>query len=84
TLPEWTRIKRFVNLHKEFDADEAELTRTRKLRRTFVEDRYGDLIAALYGEDKEYNVDAPITYRDGRRGVIKTAIKVNNVDEVTG
>ncbi|MEW6614258.1 MAG: AMP-binding protein [Thermodesulfobacteriota bacterium] len=84
TLPEWTRIKRFVNLHKEFDADEAELTRTRKLRRTFVEDRYGNLIAALYGEDKEYNVDALITYRDGRRGVIKTAIKVNSVDEVTG
>jgi long-chain acyl-CoA synthetase len=39
TLPDYARVKRFVNLHKEFDADEAELTRTRKLRRTFVEDR---------------------------------------------
>lgn len=80
TLPEWTRMKRFVNLHREFDADEAELTRTRKLRRTFVEDRYHDLIAALYGEDAEYAVEAPITYRDGRTGVIKTAVKVNTID----
>jgi long-chain acyl-CoA synthetase len=80
TLPAWARMKRFANLYKEFDADEAELTRTRKLRRTFVEDRYHDLIAALYGEDTEYAVEAPITYRDGRTGVIKTAVKVNTID----
>jgi len=81
-LPEWSRIRKFVNLHKEFDADEAELTRTRKLRRTFVESRYSDLITALYGKDREYNVEASITYRDGRKGVIKTAIQVNPVEEV--
>jgi long-chain acyl-CoA synthetase len=81
-LPEWSRIRKFVNLHKEFDADEAELTRTRKLRRTFVESRYNDLITALYGEDREYNVEASITYRDGRKGVIKTAIQINPVEEV--
>jgi long-chain acyl-CoA synthetase len=80
TLPESARVKRFVNLHKEFDADEAELTRTRKLRRTFVEDRYRDLVAALYGEEKEYAVEAAITYRDGRKGVIKTAIHINPID----
>jgi long-chain acyl-CoA synthetase len=80
-LPEWSRIKKFVNLHKEFDADEAELTRTRKLRRTFVEGRYEDLITALYGEDQEYNVEASITYRDGRKGVIKTAIQINQVED---
>jgi len=80
-LPEWSRIRKFVNLHKEFDADEAELTRTRKLRRTFVESRYSDLIMALYGKDREYNVEASITYRDGRKGVIKTAIQVNQVEE---
>jgi len=80
-LPEWSRIKKFVNLHKEFDADEAELTRTRKLRRTFVESRYSDLITALYGKDREYNVEASITYRDGRKGVIKTAIQINQVEE---
>jgi long-chain acyl-CoA synthetase len=81
-LPEWSRIRKFVNLHKEFDADEAELTRTRKLRRTFVESRYSDLITALYGKDREYNVEASITYRDGRKGVIKTAIQVNPVEDI--
>jgi len=80
-LPEWSRIRKFVNLHKEFDADEAELTRTRKLRRTFVENRYSDLITALYGKDRAYNVEASITYRDGRKGVIKTAIQINQVEE---
>jgi len=80
TLPESARVKRFVNLHKEFDADEAELTRTRKLRRTFVEDRYRDLVGALYGEEKEYAVEAAITYRDGRKGVIKTAIHINHMN----
>jgi len=83
SLPEWARIRKFVNLHKEFDADEAELTRTRKLRRAFVENRYSDLIAALYRDDPEYTVEAQITYRDGRKGVIKTAIQVNRVEEET-
>ena len=79
-LPEWTTIRRFVNLHKEFDADEAELTRTRKIRRTFVEDRYQYLINALYGDKHELNVEAPIVYRDGRQGTIMTTIRVNAVD----
>jgi long-chain acyl-CoA synthetase len=79
TLPEWTRVKRFVNLHKEFDADEDELTRTRKLRRTFVEQRYKGLIDALYGTSDAYRVEASVTYRDGRKAVIETAISVNDV-----
>ncbi len=79
TLPEHARIKRFVNMHKEFDADEAELTRTRKLRRTFVEERYGELIEALYSDLEEITVEAPITYRDGRQGVISTSIRVSTV-----
>lgn len=78
-LPQWTRIRRFVNLHKEFDADEDELTRTRKLRRTFVEERYRDLIEALYGEEAQYRVEASVTYRDGRKGVIQTSIQVNRL-----
>jgi len=79
TLPEHARIKCFVNLHKEFDADEAELTRTRKLRRTFVEEKYADLIGAIYGDRDQIAVEAPITYQDGRQGVIKTDIKVNRI-----
>jgi long-chain acyl-CoA synthetase len=80
SLPEWARIKRFVNLHKEFDADDAELTRTRKLRRDFIEERYGFLIGALYGDKSELKVEAPITYRDGQTGTIITSVKVNTVE----
>ena len=79
TLPEWTRVRRFVNLHKEFDADEDELTRTRKLRRTFVEDRYKDLIEVLYSEKHIYKVEASVTYRDGRKGTIETSIHINEL-----
>ncbi len=78
-LPEPARVRKFVLLHKEFDADEAELTRTRKLRREFMEERYRNLIAAMYGEGKEVNVEAPVTYRDGRKGVVTTGIKVRNI-----
>jgi len=81
TLPQWTRIKRFVNLHKEFDADEDELTRTRKLRRTFVEERYRDLITALYGDQEAFRVEASVTYRDGRKGTIETFIQVTRLED---
>lgn len=76
SLPDYARIRRFVNLHKEFDPDEAELTRTRKLRRVFVEDRFRDIIDAMYGDKPEIVIEAPITYRDGRTGVVETAIMV--------
>ena len=78
-LPEPARVRRFVLLHKEFDADEAELTRTRKLRREFMEERYKDLIEAIYKDGKETKVKAPVTYRDGRKGVVTTSIKVRNI-----
>jgi long-chain acyl-CoA synthetase len=80
TLPDHARIKKFVNLHKEFDADEQELTRTRKLRRTYVEEQYTDLISALYSDFNELKVETPVTYRDGRKGVITTAIKINRIE----
>jgi long-chain acyl-CoA synthetase len=80
-LPETSRVEKFVLLHKEFDADEAELTRTRKLRREFMEERYKQLIEAMYEDGKEVKVEAPITYRDGRRGVVTTSIKVRTVSE---
>ncbi len=80
-LPEPARVRRFVLLHKEFDADEAELTRTRKLRREFMEERYKDLIEAIYKDGKETKVKAPVTYRDGRKGVVTTSIKVRNIRE---
>jgi len=78
-LPEPARVRKFVLMHKEFDPDEAELTRTRKLRREFMEERYKDLIDTMYREDKEIHVKAPVTYRDGRKGVVTTTIKVRDI-----
>jgi len=78
-LPEAARVRKFVLLHKEFDADEAELTRTRKLRREFMEERYRNLINAMYQDGKEVQVEATVTYRDGRKGVVTTAIKVREI-----
>lgn len=78
-LPELARVRRFVLMHKEFDPDEAELTRTRKLRREFMEERYKDLINAMYKNGQEIKVEAPVTYRDGRKGIVTTAIKVRDI-----
>jgi long-chain acyl-CoA synthetase len=78
-LPENSRVNKFVLLHKEFDPDEAELTRTRKLRREFMEDRYKELIDAMYNDSESVDVQAPVTYRDGRKGVVKTGIKVRSI-----
>ncbi len=78
-LPEQSHVRKFVLLHKEFDPDEAELTRTRKLRREFMEERYKDLIDALYGDRDKVDVQAQVTYRDGRKGVVTTGIKVRSV-----
>jgi long-chain acyl-CoA synthetase len=81
-VPEGARIKKFVNLHKEFDADEGELTRSRKIRRSFVEERYANLINAIYSDQDQIVIDATVTYRDGRTGVIKTAVSIKKVPEL--
>jgi long-chain acyl-CoA synthetase len=80
-LPEPSRVRKFVLLHKEFDPDEAELTRTRKLRREFMEQRYKELIDAMYGGKEKVDVQAPVTYRDGRKGVVTTGIQVRSIGE---
>lgn len=79
-LPQETNIKRFVLLHKEFDPDDAELTRTRKLRRSFLQERYAELVDAIYEDKKEMPVVADVKYRDGRTGTVETNIKIRNVD----
>jgi len=80
-LPESARVRKFVLMHKEFDPDEAELTRTRKLRREFMEERYRDLIERIYSDGEEIKVEAAVTYRDGRKGMVTTSIKVRTVSE---
>jgi long-chain acyl-CoA synthetase len=79
-LPEEARIKRFVCLHKEFDADEAELTRTRKIRRSFVEERYKNIIDGMYSRADEIGVESEVTYQDGRKGVVRAFVKVRDVE----
>lgn len=78
-LPEYARIRRFINLHKEFDPDEAELTRTRKVRRDFMEDKYQQLVDGLFSTEIQIDIIASITYRDGTKGEIKSSLSINNV-----
>lgn len=66
SLPEATRIRRFALLYKELDADDGELTRTRKVRRGTINERYGALIEALYTEACALNLEMEIQYQDGR------------------
>jgi long-chain acyl-CoA synthetase len=79
SLPPAARVKKFVILHKAFDADEAELTRTRKLRRRALENKYGQMLDAMYGDLAQVTVSAEVKYRDGRTGVVETAVKVARI-----
>ena len=78
-LPAVARIHKFVNLYKEFDPDDDELTRTRKLRRAFVEDRYREIVDALYSDKDTVHIDTIIKYEDGREAHIKTDLRVEFV-----
>ena len=79
-LAEGQRIRKFLNMPKELDPDEAELTRTMKLRRRFVEDRYKDFVGALYGDQAKVVMEVPVFYRDGRQGTVKAEILVCQVE----
>lgn len=81
-LPEAARIRRFLLLHKELDADDAELTRTRKVRRRFVAERYDEIISALYSENDFLDVETTITYQDGRTADIETRLCIETLDEL--
>ena len=83
SLPKVAKINRFVLLYKELDADDDELTRTRKVRRKFVEERYKDLIKGLYGDREEIPVEADIRYKDGKGFRMKTTVKIKQVEPST-
>jgi long-chain acyl-CoA synthetase len=74
------QIKRFLLLHKELDPDDGEITRTRKVRRKFVAEKYGDLIDALYSDKDSVEMDAKITYEDGRTTMIKANLRIRNAE----
>ncbi len=80
TLPAAARIHKFVLLYKELDADDEELTRTRKVRRVFVEERYKDVIAALYGDAPEVAIDTTIKFQDGKTTRIRTKLLVRRLE----
>ncbi len=70
------QVHRFVVLHKELDADDGEMTRTRKVRRGFVEDKFSDIIDALYDGSKQVSTTTEVTYEDGRKGSISATLEI--------
>jgi long-chain acyl-CoA synthetase len=80
TLPAPARIRKFVLLYKELDADDEELTRTRKVRRSFVEERYRGIIAALYGDEERIAVDTTIKFQDGKTARIQANLSVRRLE----
>ncbi len=76
TQLEGLQIRRFVCLHKEFDADDGEITRTRKIRRNVVEERYGPIIDAIYDNQQTVLMKAQISYESGQIGVIERTLSV--------
>jgi long-chain acyl-CoA synthetase len=78
TLPRANRIRRFCLLYKELDADDGELTRTRKVRRKVVEDRYGELVRALYSDASSVRLKTTVAYQDGRSRELVGDIRIEN------
>ena len=74
-----SQIKRFLVLHKELDADDGELTRTRKVRRRIVAERYAPLIDALYSDSDMCHIDTEVVFEDGRRGQISADLRIDDV-----
>jgi long-chain acyl-CoA synthetase len=79
-LPEGSRLRRFINLPKELDPDEDELTRSRKLRRKYLEEKYSMFIDAIYSGANEFSATVPIKYQDGRTGTLNATVHVNDLD----
>ena len=72
------QVHRFVVLHKELDADDGEMTRTRKVRRNIVEEKFADIIAALYDGSSQVSTVTEVTYEDGRKGSISATLDIRD------
>ena len=81
TLPEAGKVRRFLLLTKDLEADDAEMTRTRKVRRRFVAEKYVAVIDAFYGGRDEVELATNITYEDGRQAMIQSRVRLENVEE---
>jgi long-chain acyl-CoA synthetase len=82
-LPESARVRRFVLLHKQLDADDEELTRTKKVRRSVVEGRYAEIIDALYRDDDEVTITTTVTYQDGSTATRSIRLAIQHMDAFT-
>jgi len=78
-----SQIRRFLILHKELDADDDELTRTRKVRRGFVEEKYAPLISALFDGAQHCEIETQVKFEDGRSGTISADIVIRDVERVS-
>ncbi len=76
------QIARFLVLHKELDADDGEITRTQKVRRSFVAERYKPLIDALYDGSAEQFIRTEVTFEDGRRGLLEATVTIHDAERV--
>ena len=80
-MPAASRIGRFMLLNKEFDADDNEITRTRKIRRRFVADKYAAVVEAFYSGAHHVELSTEITYEDGRKETLNSTIAIDDVEE---
>ncbi len=80
TLPDSTKIRRFLLLNKDLEADDAEMTRTRKVRRRFVAEKYATVIDTFYSGGNEVDLTTAITYEDGRQAVIQSKVRIEDVE----
>ncbi len=74
------QIRRFLVLHKELDADDGEMTRTRKVRRRIIEEKYAPLLTAFYDGSDDVYIETEVTYEDGRKGSIKATLEIRDAE----
>lgn len=84
TLPDALKVRRIVLLNKELDADDAEITRTRKVRRGFIAEKYASVIGAFYDGRTQAQLTMDITFEDGRKNTLTSTLLVHDVDSIAG
>jgi long-chain acyl-CoA synthetase len=78
------QVRRFLMLHKELDPDDQEITRTRKVRRGFIAQKYATLVEALYSGQDHVSVEAKVTYEDGRTGTVRADVRIREAEVYAG
>jgi len=84
TLPEAQQIRKFLLLYKQLDADDGELTRTRKVRRGVIKEKYAEIIDAVYAGQQQVHIDTVITFQDGNKSRVQTDVRVVDLNPGAG